>query len=69
MVVGLDFAACDEAAVDAAVEAAWHCFGHGELNTLVNCCSYEGMHTLLIDTVIHLPNFLSGISIHMGKPN
>lgn len=42
MVVGLDFAACDEAAVDAAVEAAWHCFGHGELNTLVNCCSYEG---------------------------
>ena len=41
-VVGLDFAACNEAAVDAAVEAAWCCFGHDRLNTLVNCCSYEG---------------------------
>ncbi|XP_044400357.1 dihydroanticapsin 7-dehydrogenase, partial [Triticum aestivum] len=41
-VVGLDFAACDEAAVGAAVEAAWRCFGHGGLDALVNCCSYEG---------------------------
>ncbi|KAF7045019.1 hypothetical protein CFC21_054168 [Triticum aestivum] len=41
-VVGLDFAACDEAAVGAAVEAAWRCFGDGGLDALVNCCSYEG---------------------------
>ncbi|KAM3280189.1 hypothetical protein ACQJBY_047146 [Aegilops geniculata] len=41
-VVGLDLAACDEAAVGAAVEAAWRCFGHGGLDALVNCCSYEG---------------------------
>ncbi|KAM3366371.1 hypothetical protein ACQJBY_015660 [Aegilops geniculata] len=42
VVVGLEFAACDEAVVDAVVEAAWRCFGHGGLNTLVNCFSYEG---------------------------
>lgn len=41
-VVGLNFAACDEAAVGAAVEAAWRCFGDGGLDALVNC-SYEGV--------------------------
>ncbi|KAM3318358.1 hypothetical protein ACQJBY_035852 [Aegilops geniculata] len=40
--VGLDLAACDEAAVGAAVDAAWRCFGGGGLDALVNCCSYEG---------------------------
>lgn len=43
-VVGLDLAACDEAAVGAAVDAAWRRFGDGGLDALVNCCSYEGMH-------------------------
>lgn len=41
-VVGLDFEACDEAAVDAAVERAWRCFGAG-LDALANCYSYEGI--------------------------
>ncbi|XP_044431960.1 4-formylbenzenesulfonate dehydrogenase TsaC1/TsaC2, partial [Triticum aestivum] len=41
-VVGLDLAACDEAAVGAAVDAAWRCFGDGGLHALVNCCSFEG---------------------------
>nr|CDM86798.1 unnamed protein product [Triticum aestivum] len=42
VVVGLDLAACDEAAVGAAVDAAWRCFGDGRLHALVNCCSFEG---------------------------
>ncbi|KAI4971764.1 hypothetical protein ZWY2020_002678 [Hordeum vulgare] len=40
--VGLDLAACDEAVVDAAVAAAWHYFGDGGLDALVNYSSYEG---------------------------
>ncbi|CAN6308486.1 unnamed protein product [Urochloa humidicola] len=39
-VVGLDFEACDEAAVDAAVETAWRCFAG--LDAFVNCYTYEG---------------------------
>jgi NAD(P)-dependent dehydrogenase (short-subunit alcohol dehydrogenase family) len=40
-VVGLDFEDCDEAAVDAAVDRAWRCFGG--LDAFVNCYTYEGM--------------------------
>ncbi|KAL6909383.1 hypothetical protein ACP4OV_001664 [Aristida adscensionis] len=39
-VVGLDFEACDEAAVGAAVDRAWRCFAG--LDAVVNCYSYEG---------------------------
>ncbi|XP_006650897.1 3-oxoacyl-[acyl-carrier-protein] reductase FabG isoform X2 [Oryza brachyantha] len=39
-VVGLDLHACDEAAVDAAVDTAWRCFDG--LDAMVNCYSYEG---------------------------
>ncbi|CAM0146682.1 unnamed protein product [Urochloa decumbens] len=39
-VVGLDFEACDEAAVDAAVDRAWRCFDG--LDAFVNCYTYEG---------------------------
>ena len=52
-VVGLDFAVCDEAAVVAAVDAAWRCFGDGGPHALVNCGSFEGMHILLTDTDTH----------------
>ena len=53
MVLGLDLAACDEAAVGAAVDAAWRCFGDGGPHALVNCGSFEGMHILLTDTDTH----------------
>ena len=39
-VVGLDFEACDEAAVDAVVGRAWRCFAG--LDAFVNCYTYEG---------------------------
>ncbi|KAG8061796.1 hypothetical protein GUJ93_ZPchr0003g16581 [Zizania palustris] len=39
-VVGLDLDACDEAAVDAAVDRAWRCFAG--LDAIVICYSYEG---------------------------
>jgi len=39
-VVGLDFEACDEAAVHAVVDRAWRCFAG--LDAFVNCYTYEG---------------------------
>ena len=41
-VVGLDFEACDEAAVHAVVDRAWRCFAG--LDAFVNCYTYEGMN-------------------------
>nr|CAB3456642.1 unnamed protein product [Digitaria exilis] len=41
-VVGLDFEACDEAAISAAVDRSWRCFDG--MDAFVNCYSYEGMH-------------------------
>jgi NAD(P)-dependent dehydrogenase (short-subunit alcohol dehydrogenase family) len=39
-VAGLDFEACDGAAVGAAVDRAWRCFDG--LDAFVNCYSYQG---------------------------
>ncbi|KAF8762351.1 hypothetical protein HU200_009530 [Digitaria exilis] len=39
-VVGLDFEACDEAAISAAVDRSWRCFDG--MDAFVNCYSYEG---------------------------